>query len=587
MAAIDAATMRLLEERSAGLGDSTRVPRRQWDPARSYDAPQQTAERIPTSNPVASSLSFEQAAEDRDVAERLRSYTVDALGLDSPEVLRLDLEGALRISQESAREFLTAEEEYILSAIRYLITRHLWSPRLFNDTTVSVNGSGDDGRFETALNIINELRVTQRLPFGGSAEARWVWQATQQLRDQVDDEYTQSSRIVLSASVPLLRGAGSVAREDIIQASRNLIYAARTFERERRSFLVDIAVDYFGLLETQARIASQERQIRSQEEFLAMTQAKVQAELVPQFEERLVRNQLLRARSSLASLNEQYVLQLERFKIRLGLDPTLPIEILPFELNIPEPEIEPGVAAALALDYRLDLQNRRDQLDDARRGVSNARNELLPDLDFSGSVTLPTDEDDAVGGLGFDFDDTSYSAGVTYGLPLDREIERLELRQSVINLEQRIREYERFRDTVIVDARSAVRSVELARFRYELAQEQVRITEQRLEEQKIKADEIDPQQRLDTENDLLDAENERDRALTDLRTSVLRFLLQTGQLRVADDGTLQPLPGMQRREAEPMDGTDDLPGEPDAVDPYVEPEAPDAGGDGSGDADGG
>ncbi|MFG0326200.1 MAG: hypothetical protein ACF8SC_02900 [Phycisphaerales bacterium JB037] len=68
---------------------------------------------------------------------------------------------------------------------------------------------------------------------------------------------------------------------------------------------------------------------------------------------------------------------------------------------------------------------------------------------------------------------------------------------------------------------------------------------------------------------------------------MLRFLLQTGQLRVADDGTLQPLPGMQRREAEPMDGTDDLPGEPDAVDPYVEPEAPDAGGDGSGDADGG
>lgn len=565
MAAIDAATLRLLEDRSAQLGNTTRVPRREWDAARAYDAPGQTAKRVPTTNPEASSLSFEQAAEDRDVAARLGGYTVEALGLDSPEVLRLDLEGALRISQESAREFLTAEEEYILTAIRYLITRHLWSPRLFNDTTVSVNGSGDDGRFDSALNIINELRVTQRLPFGGTAEARWVWEATQELRDQVDDEYTQSSRIVLSASVPLLRGAGSVAREDIIQASRNLIYAARTFERERRSFLVDIAVDYFGLLETQARIASQERQITSQEEFLAMTSAKVGAGQLPQFEERLVRNQLLRARSSQASLNEQYVLQLERFKIRLGLDPTLPIEVLPYALNIPEPEIEPGVAAALALDYRLDLQNRRDQLDDARRGVANARNELLPDLDFSGSVTLPTDPDEDVGGLGFDFDETSYSAGVTYGLPLDREIERLELRQSVINLEQRIREYERFRDTVIVDARSAVRSVELARFRYELAQEQVRITEQRLEEQKIKADEIDPQQRLDTENDLLDAENERDRALTDLRTSVLQFLLQTGQLRVADDGTLLPLPGMQRADAE----------------------APGTGNDGAGDGEGG
>lgn len=38
-----------------------------------------------------------------------------------------------------------------------------------------------------------------------------------------------------------------MAREDLIQAERNLVYQARTFERSRRELLVAIAEDYFGL----------------------------------------------------------------------------------------------------------------------------------------------------------------------------------------------------------------------------------------------------------------------------------------------------------------------------------------------------
>ena len=47
------------------------------------------------------------------------------------------------------------------------------------------------------------------------------------------------------------------------------------------------------------------------------------------------------------------------------------------------------------------------------------------------------------------------------------------------------------------------------------------------------------------EDDLLAARNSRDQAKTDLRTAILNYLLQSDQLRVARDGTLQPLPGME------------------------------------------
>ena len=59
----------------------------------------------------------------------------------------------------------------------------------------------------------------------------------------------------------MLGGSGDIAREDIISARRNVIYAARTFEQRRRELLVDVASDYINLIEQQAVIANQERSL--------------------------------------------------------------------------------------------------------------------------------------------------------------------------------------------------------------------------------------------------------------------------------------------------------------------------------------
>ncbi|MFI4896369.1 MAG: TolC family protein, partial [Phycisphaerales bacterium JB059] len=198
---------------------------------------------------------------------------------------------------------------------------------------------------------------------------------------------------------------------------------------------------------------------------------------------------------------------------------------------------------ALALEYRLDLQNRRDRLDDQRRAVANARNELLPDLNLDASVSLPTDPDEMNGGFSLDPDELDYSVGATFSLPLDRRIEKLGLRRAMIALERAQRTYDEFRDGVIIAARQAVRNVDLARFQLQLAEEQVRINELGLEELLIRED-SDPQSIVDRRNDLLDAENARDQAIADLRNAILEYLLATGQARVRPDGAFEPLPGM-------------------------------------------
>ncbi|QYK48038.1 MAG: TolC family protein [Phycisphaeraceae bacterium] len=529
--------------RTDTIGAGPTAPIRESLDPNSVRRPYQNSINPDTTNPDVNELTFVPADEARDVAARLESYARRASGAGQ-EVRTLTITDVFRIVQRTGREYLNAEEDYLIAAISLLIEQHRWGPRLFNDTAVTVGASGDSGSFDHAINVVNSLRATQRLPYGGEVEARWVWRATEQLRSSVSGQYRQSSELILGGSIPLLRGGGVTARESIIQAERDIIYAARSFEEFRRSFLADIADDYFALLQTRSQIANQERQIESLRRLNEATQARVDAGRESRFRVAIVENQLLSGVASLASLREQYILQLDRFKVRLGLDPKEPIEIAALEFELAEPEIDEYVAAQYALEYRLDLQNQRDRVTDARRAVANAKNNVLPDLDIRGQVGVPTDPGTREGGVDFDFDYTRYSAGVDLSLPLDRKIEQLGLKRTMVQLERQIRNYERARDDVVVTSRSAVRQIDRARFSLTLAERQVSINRERLREQKLKEDIVDPQSIVDSENDLLRSENDRDRAKTDLRNAILNYLVVTGQMRVAPGGEFQPVPGM-------------------------------------------
>lgn len=511
---------------------------------RSGDVPKGvgTEKTLKTVNPSAAELRIVPASEARDVESRLAAMDSAALTAtaEAPAV-SLDLDGTFRVSQTSAREFLTREEDYLIAAISLLIERHQWSPRLFNDTTFGVGGAGRQGDFDHAWNVINTLRMTKKLPFGGEVEARWVTDWTENLRQRSTGRYVQGSEVGVGINVPLLRGAGSIAEESLIQAERSLVYEARRFERFRRQFLVQIASEYFSILQLQAQIVNQERQLNSLKKFVEGTAARVAAGRVREFERAIAENQVLTATASLASLRESYILSLDRFKVRLGLPVDRPLTVEPLTISLPEPDSTIEAATAAALEYRLELQNARDQVDDSRRAVANAKNRLLPDLNISGDVGVPTSSNEGVGGVGFDPEDLNWSAAATLSLPLDRRGEALALRQTIIRLQQAERSYEQDRDSVVVEVRGALRTVDLARFRLNLAERAVEINRRRLEEQQLKIDQVEPQQVIDTENDLLNAENARDDAVRDLRVAILNYLLASDQLRVAPDGTLERL----------------------------------------------
>ena len=538
---IDRRTDALLKDRIAKLGGGAVAPERQFGGAEQVARSGSLVDKQPaTNNPAASELRFTPAEEGRDVAERLAALQTEP----SENAIQMDLFAALRQAQQSGREYLTAEEDYIVAAIRLLIEKHRFSPRLFANSAVDFGQTQTDGSREMTLRILNQIGARQQLPFGGEVAARWIWDATENLRGAASGRYVQSSRLVLDGNIPLLRGAGDIAQESLIQAERDLVYSARRFENFRREFLVAIARDFFQLLQQQDGISSQLRQVENLKTLEDRQRALYEAGRIPEFQVNLATNTLLQSQASLANLREGYILFLDRFKVRLGLPVRTAVTIVPSELTLQSPEISLDEATDAALNYRLDLQNERDRIDDAKRAVVNAKNGLLPDLNARGNVTFPTKASAREGGSVYEFDDVQFGVGATFDVPLDREIERLQLRQSIIALQQQQRSFDRFRDELILDVRGKTREIDRARLNLKLAEERVKINQRRKEEQDLKPDEVNTQEQVDTANDLRDAERSRDQAKADLRNAVLDYLLATGQLRVKRDGGLEPLSGM-------------------------------------------
>ena len=213
--------------------------------------------------------------------------------------------------------------------------------------------------------------------------------------------------------------------------------------------------------------------------------------------------------------------------MRIGLDIDDDIEIVPGRLDLAVPATEMADAIRSAMQFRLDLQSRRDAIADARRGVDNARNAMLGDLQLNASVTLPTDSDRDRGGVEFDTGETEWEVGMSYDLPLDRQIERYGVRQAEISLARAERSFSAFRDDVAISVRSAVRRIDAALFSLEIQQRNVESAEHRQRAIEADPDRANVRQKTDAINQLSRARDALESARRDVDLAILEYLLTT------------------------------------------------------------
>ena len=471
------------------------------------------------------SVSYEQ------LDERIRQI----LRLGPPSLreqpLKLDFFDSLRYGVENSRQYQTQMEQLYLEALNVTLQRHLFSPRFFAGGSLEYVGGQRDVNYRSALNSTVRAGVRQQLPYGGEVVAQGLVDIVNAFRDSA--EGGEDAAVVLSASVPLLRGAGMINLEPLISGERDLVYQVRAFEDFRRDFVILVAEGYFRLLNLQQSVL--DRRINYQQ-FVQLTErsrALYQAGRITFLELQRSLQEVLTSEDDLIDAQQSYLNAQDDFKLLLGMPTDQNVEIVPVELDVDLPQIDEAQAVETGLKYRLDLQTARDQVEDTRREAANARNGLLPDVNLTAQNRWGNREDTPARQI--DQRTQTYSAGIEIDLPIDRVRERNQYKAALIQVRQQQRELDQLRDRIVSEIRESIRSLRQSELSLQIQRQGIDLAQKRREnayELLRSGKSTSTRDLVEAQNQLLRSRDAYEQARTTQQIQILRFLRNSGTLRV-------------------------------------------------------
>jgi len=242
----------------------------------------------------------------------------------------------------------------------------------------------------------------------------------------------------------------------------------------------------------------------------------------------------------LINAEENYQSRLDAFKLLLGMPVEEGLDVASEEMTVAMPKLLSEDAVALAHRYRLTMATASDRVDDAMRAVKNSRNGLLPDLVLTASGTVGNEANTPA--VELQGRTSTYNAGVSLDLPIDRLKERNQYRVALIAFQKAQRDFTETRDTVTAEVRDALRTLHAAEISLEIQRVSIDLAQRRAEFANIRLTQGAANSNRDVveaQSDLLSAQDSYEQARTQIQISVLGYLRVTGTLRVdPESGTL-------------------------------------------------
>ena len=456
----------------------------------------------------------------------------------------VELADALRYGVSRNREYQGQKETLYVQALNLTLSRHQFAP-IF---TAAGTGTQDRNQVETGVNqFITDTTETYTGSIGFSMLSRigtriaadlssdFIRFVTGGLRE------TTESKLAVTLTQPLLRGAGYLAVSEVLtQDERSTLYAVRDFTQYRKSFTVDLTSQYFQTLQARdktknAYLAYQaSKQTVEREKGMQEANKRTLPSLL-QLEQAMLQYQV-----RWLTAIQSYEQQLDDLKIQLAIPVQTPVMLDDEELKRLALADPPGTldeALQMAMTTRLDLWNSRDSLEDANRQVRVAKQELLPTLNALVGYEVTGDPKSV--GPNLDYKRRKVSIGADVDLHLDKKAERNILRAAEVNQQAARRALDLAEENVRRQIRADWRNLTLARQQYDLAVQDLELSERRLE---VESD-FFKEDKTTSARDLIDAQqkliNARDAVTATLIThTIARLTLwkDMGILYIMKDG---------------------------------------------------
>ncbi len=474
-----------------------------------------------------------------------------AAAIRARTAFELTLRDALELATVASREYQTQRENVFLTTLT--LTRQLNEFRPLWDSDGSINYDFDQDNSSLSANMNTILsRAFER---GGGLV---IGLANSFLTD-ITGNPLRVAQSILSADItlPLLRGAGElVAKEQLRQAERDVLYALRDYARFQQEFTVTVATSFYRALQDRDRWRNAESRYESLTVLVDEQREKASAGRLPKLEVDQIQQDLLQSDDARQRNRNRFDAAVDRFKLQLGIPVGVAVTLEDGDLKALRakgPQGEPfdrEEALTFAQKQRLDLLTVREEEEDAKRHVLVARDALRAGLDvrLGGDVTTPRDRPFDLAGA-----EAAGTLGIDYDLPLERTAERNAYRRAMIAAARARRNREAAEDTVVFEVRDAYRTLAEAARSYEIQRESARLADRRVESTQLLLElgRALTRDRLDAETARLVARNAVTAALVDHALSRLALERDVGTLAVDAKGLWDPQPPASRSQPGP------------------------------------
>lgn len=472
---------------------------------------------------------------------------------DTGSALILSMVDALRIAAENSRDYQSRKENVYRAALSLDLRRYDFSTHW--SSLVRLSGRADEKNDDRSLAADAGLDAGKRLQGGALLSAGFTLNFLEMLSGGGPSSLGVGADS--SVTIPLLRGSGRhIAREPLTQAERNLFYEVCGYERYKHLFVVGIADQYLDVLRQFDAVQNADENYRRLQDSVIRSAALAEAGRMPEIQVDQARQKELRARAGWIQARQSADNALDRFKTALGLPPDASIRLDPAELSrvlesgsMPDPDDENAVdswldgerAVEIALARRFDLLVSLERVADEQRQIVIAVDRLRPEVTLGGRAQWSAAGDRS------DFDRTLrelrsgkglYTAFLHIDPGFDRTLERIGLRNELIDFRQAVRRYQETEDNVKLDIRRAIRALESARERVVIQRNSIQLAERRVASSELflQAGRAEIRDLLDARSDLLDAKNGYTSARIAYRLAFLELQRDLGLLEVDERG---------------------------------------------------
>lgn len=398
---------------------------------------------------------------------------------------------------------------------------------LSSDRSIASQGSQLIGSDNATVNFNTDL--SQKLMTGGSYDLKFTNQRirTNLLFSTINPFY--SSQLSLTVTQPLLKNFGFEANQTQIKIARNnYLISQEVFEAKVMDLLLKTQQQYWDLVFARQNFRVQQQALRSAQELLETNKAKAEQGLLASIE-------VLVAEAGVASQQESVITAEKAIKdAEDGLRQlvNLPNHSMMEEfaiLPVDEPEVEEKtfdvkMAVQAAIEKRPDVRQAKVTIITNEINQRLAKNQLLPGLDFTGSIGLnglggnyPNDLDQ-LGSTDF----YSWSAGLQLTYPLGNRSARASFAKNRVALEQSTFSLKSLEQGVILEVKEAVRRVQTDFKRIESNRKARVLAEKKLEAEteRFNVGLSTTKNVLDFQKDLATAQGNELRAITDYNKSL-------------------------------------------------------------------